>query len=323
MNEKTYKSFNKFCKTGFQNKMLKIFAYNAGKGDCIRLNFDRVHNVFIDTGVTRFASRLKDLCYEIRDAGQSFDILILTHVDEDHIGGLLSLLRMGWQCPFREVRMNHTGVKGAGNTSLSTQQNDEVYNSLTEQGISVLPLLAGMGLHIGRANIQAIWPDKIVKETGHINIPLAWKKDYGFSFTELAGAYIAKTDRSINNKNSVVLIFEYEGHKLLFLGDAWAEDIITALGKGPQHFDMVKLSHHGAVGNISEEFKNHICCDNYLICTDGILHPDKQTIAKLIDWYGKITVFSPSDWWSKDFFTEKDNREAVRLLHRDGLILEW
>lgn len=303
--------------------MVKVFAYNAGKGDCVRVYFADTHNIFIDTGVTRFAGRLKELCYKIRAAGQTLDVLILTHVDDDHIGGLLSLLRIGWQCPFREVRMNHTGVKGAENTCLSTQQNDEVYNRLIEQGIAVLPLLAGTELHIDSATIQAIWPNQIMEETRSINTPLARKNDYGFSFIELAGAHIDKTDRSINNKNSVVLIFEYEGHRLLFLGDAWAEDIITALGKGMQRFDMVKLSHHGAVGNLTEEFRNHICCDNYLICTDGIMHPDKQTIAKLIGWYGKVTVFSPSDWWSNGFFTVEDDREAVRLVNREGLIIEW
>lgn len=56
--------------------MLKIFAYNAGKGDCIRLNFDGIHNVFIDTGVTRFAAKLKELCYEIRVEGQTLDVLM-------------------------------------------------------------------------------------------------------------------------------------------------------------------------------------------------------------------------------------------------------
>ena len=124
-----------------ESKMLKVFAYNDGKGDCIRLNYGNTHNIFIDTGTRRFAPKLKTLCYEINTDGQALDILILTHVDEDHIGGLLSLISTGWRCPFKEVRMNKTGLKGASNTYLSTQQNDVLYKKLTEQGVTVLPLL--------------------------------------------------------------------------------------------------------------------------------------------------------------------------------------
>ena len=61
--------------------MNQIYAYNAGKGECIRLRYGDGHNIFIDTGVTRFADTLKCLCREIVDAGETLDLLILTHVD--------------------------------------------------------------------------------------------------------------------------------------------------------------------------------------------------------------------------------------------------
>lgn len=53
-----------------------VYIYNAGKGECIRLHYGDGHNIFIDTGVTRFADTLKRLCREIMDAGEALDLLI-------------------------------------------------------------------------------------------------------------------------------------------------------------------------------------------------------------------------------------------------------
>ena len=36
-----------------------------------------------------------------------------------------------------------------------------------------------------------------------------------------------------------------------------------------------------------------------IIHTDGVMHPDKQTIAKLLKWYGNICIYGAADWWKK------------------------
>lgn len=303
--------------------MNKIYAYNAGKGDCIRLQFGNGHNIIIDSGVTRFASAFKSICDEICTESEILDLLILTHVDSDHIGGVLSLLRLGWKCPFKEVRMNPIGVAGATNAQLSIRQNDEVLRRLAEQKVNIQSMLAGDTIDIDGAKIITISPASIIQKKVHVNTPLAYQKDYSKSLEKLAEDTISKKDVSINNKNSIVFIFEFEEKRMLFTGDAWAEDIVDGLGTGIQHFDFVKLSHHGAVGNISEDFKNHIDCQNFLICTDGLMHPDKQTIAKLAAWYGKIHIFSPSDWWSRGFFISEDETDNINLVCKEGAVFEW
>lgn len=91
--------------------MLQLYAYNAGKGDCIRIRFAETHNIIIDSGVIRFGSKFNQLCREIISSGQTLDTLILTHVDEDHIGGFLANLRLNsYQCPFSEVWMKHWSI---------------------------------------------------------------------------------------------------------------------------------------------------------------------------------------------------------------------
>ena len=309
--------------------MLELYTYNAGKGDCIRIRYEDTHNIFIDSGVIRFGLKFRSICDDILSAGESLDLLILTHVDDDHIGGILSQLRLGWECPFNAVRMNKSGAVSQGNLPLSTKQNDEVYSRLTEQDVTISPMLTGNVLELDGAILTSISPVTIVADNMKSNTLLAYHNDYGFSLNYLSDMPIKASDRSINNKNSIVFIFEYEDKRLLFTGDAWPEDIIagirTSLGIGIHHFDLMKLPHHGAVGNISDDFSNHIDCSDILICTDGVMHPDKQTIAKLIKWYSKIkiNIYSPSNWWGNGFFTGEDDRNCVNLIHKEGLVIKW
>lgn len=307
--------------------MIEVYAYNAGKGDCIRIRFGNdhdYHNIFIDTGVTRFGPTFRSILEEIQIAGEALDLLILTHVDDDHIGGILTLLRNGWKCPVAEVRMNKAGETYSSNVPLSTRQNDEVYSYLQKQDIQVKPMLAGEEFNVQGPLIKVLWPKTILRESERTDTSLAYHRDYGYSLSELADLPIKTSDRSINNRNSVICTFEYEQKRLLFTGDAWGEDIVAAVaGDGLQHFDLVKLPHHGVVGNLSEKIPERIQCSNFLICTDGIMHPDKQTIAKLESWYGRINVFSPSDWWSKGFFVKEDSQDRINLMHREGLVIRW
>lgn len=85
-------------------------------------------------------------------------------------------------------------------------------------------------------------------------------------------------------------------------------------------YDLVKLPHHGSVRNISEEWSQKINCRNYMICTDGFSHPDKQTIAKLLQWYGEIHVYGSVDWWSR-FLLDED--KACNVHFAEGEKILW
>ena len=126
-------------------------------------------------------------------------------------------------------------------------------------------------------------------------------------------------DTSQNNRNSIVFTFCYGDHAILFTGDAWAEDVMRAEGS----YDLIKLPHHGSVKNISEDYPSAIRSNNFLLCADGVDHPDKQTIAKLEKWYGNINIFSPCDWWERDFFVENDKEHGIRYFKKEGLVIEW
>ena len=305
--------------------MLQVFTYNAGKGDCIRLRFAESHNIFIDTGVIRFSATFQRICNQIRLAGESLDALILTHVDDDHIGGILGALRhTTYRCPFNEVWMNHSGNTVSGDRTLSVQQNDEVYSRLMQQRITVRRLHEGDCIRIAGAVINVYWPRNNTSISGmklreYRESQLARHCDYSIPLSVLAGKKLPSHDTSQNNKNSVVFSFSYDNHSLLFTGDAWAEDVVKAKG----NYDLVKLPHHGSARNISESYKDSIQSANFLVCTDGSGHPDKQTIAKLEKWFGEINIFSPTAWWKQGYFCGNDRSHSICYYQKEGLVIEW
>lgn len=303
--------------------MIEVYTYNAGRGDCIRVRFAETHNIFIDSGVTRFAPYFKRICDQIVSNGESLDALILTHVDSDHIGGILMNLRHPlYNFPFQEVWMNQSGTASTGDTTLSARQNDEVYVRLNARGVTVRPMLTGNQRNIAGATIQTFWPDRVYKDLEkhqRRDSLLTHRNDFHVPLSILANRTIGSDDTSRSNKCSIVFSVAYGGRSILLTGDAWAEDVVRAKGD----YDLIKLPHHGSVRNISELFPSSIRSTNFLICTNGVDHPDKQTIAKLEKWYGEINIYSPSDWWKKGYFCNDDRNHNINYFKKEGLVISW
>ena len=297
--------------------MLQLYNYNAGSGDCIRIRFDS-HNIIIDTGTTHFSSRFAAICNEIKASGEEIDALILTHVDSDHIGGILYCLRLSRKMPIREVWMNH-GRPGPGNIDLSARQNDEVYSLLLRQGIPVSPALAGTERRIGNAVFRILSPDQELLgqfcRTAQ-STPLKSASDYACPMEELMDRPIQSKDTSQSNRASVISEFAYGGFRSLFTGDAWADDITRVAAPA---YDLIKLPHHGSVRNLSEKWEE-IKCRHYIICTDGLSHPDKQTIAKLIKWNGSPRFYGAAPWWKRMLLIDDRKYEGMFV---EGEKIPW
>ncbi|PHS08090.1 MAG: hypothetical protein COA88_07290 [Kordia sp.] len=102
-------------------------------------------------------------------------------------------------------------------------------------------------------------------------------------------------DTSFGNGSSISFILETEDKKILFLADAFAEDVIDELKKRypdsseyPIFFDAIKTSHHGSFKNNSPELFKIIDSDFFLFSTNGNhpcghKHPDVETISCIIN----------------------------------------
>ena len=76
--------------------MFRIDLLPAEYGDAIWIEYGRLrrrHRLLIDCGTSAVFPRLRERILALRESDRHFELLVITHVDADHIGGALDLLR--------------------------------------------------------------------------------------------------------------------------------------------------------------------------------------------------------------------------------------
>lgn len=307
--------------TGIRYDNLEISAIRSGKGDCIHLRFGSIYkkNIIIDTGPTSTSGEFRKLYQIIINSGERVDGLFITHYDDDHIGGILKLVQTEQDLMIDAVYFNAYQQGQIPTSNLSAIQNQRLFHSLIPKIVHT-PILAGQTIGIGEAEIRIISPtpallsnvvDKM--QEAEERIPLASVSGWNKTFEELTDYDYPTEDSSIANQASIVMAFEYEGMRMLLCGDAPASCILQGL-PDQTYFDIVKLPHHGSARNISDELLHRISADAFLICADGTSHPNKLTIAKLLNSHNSVRILGNYSWWGNGFFQmPADQKYLTRL----------
>lgn len=134
------------------------------------------------------------------------------------------------------------------------------------------------------------------------------------------------SDSKMANNASIAFLLKYEGHCMLFSGDAAPEQMVIAgkeylrrSGSGEESIklDLIKLPHHGSSHNISSEFLQTFQTKRYLISTkghEGYKHPGKGALAQIASVLnsGEVAeVYCNYDWWNKkESFRRAEIREG-------------
>ena len=316
--------------------MLKIKFLKAFNGDCILLTLMPVggeeKRILIDGGIssTYISDKkgkkkpeygaLKILIDQLLNQEKIIDLLILTHVDDDHIAGILKwfenddkaheLVKEVW---FNSGALIAEHFKTTENPDLDPEF--KLPNLATNTSIS-------QGIRFGKyINEKGIWKRELFiqgKDTAWNNAEFRflspnesklerllkeWKKsdpdldtslkteDYNVSIENLISSDRFEEDNSFPNGSSIAFIFTFENHNYLFLGDSHPSVIIEGLSKRgfskekPLKSEIVKLSHHGSKGNTNVELLEMIDSTLFVVSTNGKdhLHPHKQLLARLIN----------------------------------------
>lgn len=97
-------------------------------------------------------------------------------------------------------------------------------------------------------------------------------------------------DGSPTNPTSIGLLFEFEGTRIVFTGDADDPRLVASLRPraeaegGRLRIDALKVAHHGSARNLSNDLLGLLDCGRYLISTNGKIHghPDDVAIARIL-----------------------------------------
>ncbi|EAB8594810.1 MBL fold metallo-hydrolase [Klebsiella aerogenes] len=308
--------------------MIAVYVLDAGHGDCILLDFEHTL-ILIDSGPKTFLIRrnviekLKDLLND-----RKIDIAIVTHNDDDHIGGYEYVLSSGIK--IEKFIFNSLSICGElfndHEQQISYNQDISLDTLIKDKTVSLEALVFGNEPVIIN-DIKLIPLTPTIDALHHMHDDYIKKNQPQISSDEKVEPTLLECiedvangtdkflpDRSITNRTSLSLIIEYNGFRGLFLGDAWATDVIESfrLNKIEPDFCVTKLSHHGSERNSNSELINIIGKTEYIICADKSKHnhPNNKTIARILVQYPEA------------IFHFSSNNEDVRSIFNENNVLE-
>lgn len=73
---------------------IEIEVLQANEGDCILISVKSDIHILIDGGTKEtYKNSLKNRLIQLKNEGKEIDLLVVTHIDNDHIGGIIELLK--------------------------------------------------------------------------------------------------------------------------------------------------------------------------------------------------------------------------------------
>jgi beta-lactamase superfamily II metal-dependent hydrolase len=293
---------------------LKLTAFPASDGDCLLLSYGSspARHILIDGGRSSTYQFLRPALRSIVDANEWLELLVLSHIDADHIGGLLSLAaddQLGLD--IEEIWFN--GYDQLFDfESLGFAQADALSDALRARGFRVNERFGGKSLWIpdggplprieldGGAFLTILSPDRqrldklrtewsmwrgtvqARQRAENVVIPgleiLGRKPMPSVIDVDLLASGAERVDTETPNGSSIAFVAEHDGRKALLAADAHptllAESVARlAEGKGKlRRFDLLKVSHHGSVANTTRDFLARLDCGRFLFSTDGSRH---------------------------------------------------
>ncbi|MEG1767014.1 MAG: MBL fold metallo-hydrolase [Comamonas sp.] len=315
---------------------ITVRVLKAKHGDCFLVSHNGpngVFNILIDGGTSstfRYGPRQNyagSLCVtldELKYKGQDIELAILTHIDDDHINGLIKafekpgylgeIVKSMWfnssrlitrHFDFPEIPENNIVIPDES-PKTSIQQGKDLEELLDGIGCIRGPLVMSGQVHeVGPFKFKVLSPDlNQLEKLLHV-WPLdvdsgktsAHDNDYHLSLEEIWLDDKFQSDTSVYNGSSIAFLLEVDGKRMLFLGDAH-EGVVSknlrSLGfseTNKLNLDFVKLSHHGSQYNTSSELLQLLDSPIYIVSTDGTRHglPNKRTVARIIKYtQGKL-----------------------------------
>jgi hypothetical protein len=291
-----------------------LSAFPACDGDCLLLSYGSspARHILIDGGRSSTYPFLRPVLRRIVDANERLELLVLSHIDADHIEGLLSLAadeQLGLD--IAEIWFN--GYDQLFDfESLGFAQADALSDDLRARGFTVNERFGGKALWIpdggpmprveldGGAVLTILSPDRqrldklrtewamwrgtvqARQRPESVAIPgleiLGRKPMPNVIDVDLLASGPERVDNETPNGSSVAFVAEYDGRKALLAADAHptllAESVarLTERKDEHRHFDLLKVSHHGSVANTTRDFLARLDCDRFLFSTDGSRH---------------------------------------------------
>ena len=235
---------------------LHVYFIDIGQGDSIFIVTPSGRQVLIDGGPDSMGA-IRAIGGRMPFWDRTLDMVILTHPDQDHLQGLVEVLR--------RYRLD---IVLSGPDRRETALFSQWEKAIQERGLSPTVAFAGQRIHL---------EDKLWLEVLHP--PLEPLSGTGAD----------------SNNNSLVLRLHYKNLSILLTGDiereaeSWLVDGSLVLDS-----DVLKVPHHGSNSSTTPRFLEAVTPQIAIISAgedNRFGHPAPQVVTRLEDWVGEERLF--------------------------------
>ncbi|MBR3154110.1 MAG: DNA internalization-related competence protein ComEC/Rec2, partial [Lachnospiraceae bacterium] len=205
---------------------LEVHFLDVGQGDCIVIESDDGANIAVDGGSTSVSDvgSYRILPFLKSEGIRCLDYMVLTHMDEDHIGGMRQILEM--------IANRETSLRVDTVLLPYLADRDGTYTEMVRlaerAGARILFVSAGDSFAGGNLGITVLGPDPALE------------------------------DRPVDpNAQCIVLAVSYKEFDCLLTGDVVGkgeENLTEILRQAGKQFEVLKVAHHGSKYSTPEEF---------------------------------------------------------------------
>lgn len=306
--------------------IFRLTMLPASEGDSLILSYGKneaaLRHIVIDGGRAATWPHLEAALAKIAARGEDVELLLLTHIDADHIDGLVEMMENAalplipktiWYNGYEQLKAM---VAQGGLQPFGLKAADAYSKALAARGWPVNQYFGGKAIFIENGPIafeyaglklNLISPDRAKLDKLRNNwrkamqpaaVPSAAAGAPGLQafgkrpmpasldVEKLSGP--SGKDSTAPNGSSIALVAEYAGRRVLLGADAHpdiAAASLAALGEGaPYRIDLAKLPHHGSRANVTRALLETIACNRFAISTSGAVfgHPDPEAISRVL-----------------------------------------
>ncbi len=198
-----------------------IYFLDIGQGDSVFIKTPENHQILIDGGA--YSKVIEELGEVMPYFDKSIDFVMLTHPDNDHLGGLVEVLKR-----YKVENVVLTGVQDSSSTYI------EFLKVIDEKEINIYFATADMNFYFGEVFVDVLFPTELL---------------------------VGKKSQAMNNTSLVTKII-YGKDSILLTGDLESEMEKRLVSSGVNlTADILKAGHHGSKTSSTMEFLNAVSPD--------------------------------------------------------------